>query len=465
MVVISPLTIPNVSRSTLAVVDRQLVVQEAFEMMWCFFGSYWSWLIPKLTVTSGCLAGAEMITFLAPAEKCFSAEARSVNRPLHSSTTSTFSAFQGRAAGSLSAVTSISFPSITSPFSVAVTFPGKVRCTESYLNKCASADGLSMSLTATTSSCSPRANAARMMQRPIRPNPLIANLTAIEISFIWAAESRRQRLRSQRRSRLLLRHRPPAKSVIAVRGSAKIRIRRAMVQMTARRIDPPPPYPSRQGTGLFQSFVHAWRGLIHAVVHQRNMRIHILAGILVGLAEKVTLVFCVLLIFFAEILNSALEQLVDLAVEQVHEKARLAKDAAAAGVLVLAIGTVVIFVAIVVHNWHTVVSHTEQIERQVALGVPFTVCAGILMMPNPRGLWADVALFGIGCALLFALARRSESLVFTAMTFGLLIVAGDASRSRRRTRTRALRLKRDAPAETGLPPRKEPSFPTRAGQP
>jgi diacylglycerol kinase (ATP) len=247
-----------------------------------------------------------------------------------------------------------------------------------------------------------------------------------------------------------------------------------MVQMTARRIDPPPPYPSRQGNGFFESFVHAWSGLIHAVVHQRNMRIHILAGILVGLvgmgiplglAEKVTLVFCVLLIFFAEILNSALEQLVDLAVEQVHEKARLAKDAAAAGVLVLAIGTVVIFVAVVVHNWHTVVSHTEQIERQVILGVPLTACAGILMMPNPRGLWADVALFGIGCALLFALALRSESLVFTAMTFGLLIVAGEASRSRWRTRARAVRLKRDAPAETALPPRKEPSFPTRAGQP
>src|SRR5260370_20248314 len=157
-------------------------------------------------------------------------------------------------------------------------------------------------------------------------------LPAIEMSCIWAAESRRQRLRSQRRWRLLLRHRPPAKSVIAVRGSAKIRIRRAMVQMTARRIDPPPPYPSRQGTGLFDSFVHAWSGLIHAVVHQRNMRIHILAGILVGLvgmgiplglAEKVTLGFFVLLIFFAVILHSALERLVDLAVEQMHCKDRL----------------------------------------------------------------------------------------------------------------------------------------------
>jgi len=249
-----------------------------------------------------------------------------------------------------------------------------------------------------------------------------------------------------------------------------------MVQMTARRIDPPPPppFPSRLGNGFFRSFVHAWSGLIHAVVHQRNMRIHILAGILVGLvgmgiplglAEKVTLVFCVLLIFFAEILNCALEQLVDLAVEQVHEKARLAKDAAAAGVLVLAIGTVVIFAAIVVANWPTVLSHTDQIERQVVFGVPLTICAGILMMPNPRGLWADVALFGIACALLFALAKRSQSLVFTAMTFGLLIVAGEASRSRRRAEARAAAVKRDGPVEVGLPPRKEASFPTRAGQP
>src|SRR5215813_14017959 len=127
-----------------------------------------------------------------------------------------------------------------------------------------------------------------------------------------------------------------------------------MSPLGARRIDTPPPYPERQGTGFFQSFVHAWSGLIHAVVYQRNMRIHMLAGIPLGLVEKVTLIFCVLLIFFAEILNTALEQLVDLAVEQLHEKARLAKDAAAAGVLVLAIGTVVIFAAILVHNWQTV---------------------------------------------------------------------------------------------------------------
>jgi diacylglycerol kinase (ATP) len=181
--------------------------------------------------------------------------------------------------------------------------------------------------------------------------------------------------------------------------------------------------------------------LIHTVVQQRNMRIHVAAGILVGLvgsgiplglAEKVTLIFCVLFIFFAEILNSALEQLVDLAVKEVHEDARGTKDAAAAGVLVLAIGTVVIFTAILVHNWETVVSHGPQIQHQVIFGVPLTTTAVLLMMPRPKSVLADVLLFLLGCGLLAALAVRSNSLVFTAMTFGLLVVAGDSARARRK---------------------------------
>src|SRR5262249_44542275 len=104
----------------------------------------------------------------------------------------------------------------------------------------------------------------------------------------------------------------------------------------------PPPFPLRQGPGVWSSAVHAWNGLVHTVLYQRNMRLHIVAAVLVGLvgsgiplglAEKVTLIFCVMLVFFAEILNTALEHLVDLAVQQFDEKARVAKDAAAAGVL------------------------------------------------------------------------------------------------------------------------------------
>ena len=102
----------------------------------------------------------------------------------------------------------------------------------------------------------------------------------------------------------------------------------------------PPPFQSKHPpTSFYRSVLHAWNGLIHTVVHQRNMRMHMISSLLVGLvgsgiplglAEKVTLIFCVLLVLFAEMLNSAMEQLVDLAIQQFDEKAKLTKDIAAA---------------------------------------------------------------------------------------------------------------------------------------
>src|SRR6266513_912197 len=115
MVVIKPWSMPKLSLRTFATGARQLVVQEALEMMWCFAGSYLSWLIPKATVMSGFFAGAEISTFFAPA------------------------------------VRFISLPSTVLLFSEWRTFPGQVRCTESYLHQCASEDGLSRSLMDTIS--------------------------------------------------------------------------------------------------------------------------------------------------------------------------------------------------------------------------------------------------------------------------------------------------------------------------
>jgi len=50
---------------------------------------------------SGCLAGAEMMTFFAPASRCLFAPSRSVKIPVDSMTMSTPSFFQGSWVGSL----------------------------------------------------------------------------------------------------------------------------------------------------------------------------------------------------------------------------------------------------------------------------------------------------------------------------------------------------------------------------
>src|SRR5258706_8758268 len=69
-VVISPSAKPKLSSITLATGARQLVVQEAFETILCFEGSYFSEFTPMTSVgTSSSLAlvGAEITTRLAPA--------------------------------------------------------------------------------------------------------------------------------------------------------------------------------------------------------------------------------------------------------------------------------------------------------------------------------------------------------------------------------------------------------------
>src|SRR6266851_3074136 len=78
---------------------RQLVVQEALEMMLCLAGSYFSWLTPMTTVMSSPLAGALMMIFLAPAAIWPLAFSASVNRPVDSMTYSTPSCFQASACG------------------------------------------------------------------------------------------------------------------------------------------------------------------------------------------------------------------------------------------------------------------------------------------------------------------------------------------------------------------------------
>jgi diacylglycerol kinase (ATP) len=184
--------------------------------------------------------------------------------------------------------------------------------------------------------------------------------------------------------------------------------------------------------GLVASFRHAINGLVETAATQRNMKIHVVSAVLVGLvgsgmplglAEKVTLIFCVMLVFFAETLNTAFEALVDLYTEKYRTEALMTKNVAAGGVLVLASGTVVIFAALLVHNAPTIASNGPAIARQTFLGVPLAMLTGFLLWKRPRPRWLNHALFLAGLVLLAFLAVRTTSSVFTAMTAALFGLA------------------------------------------
>jgi diacylglycerol kinase (ATP) len=101
---------------------------------------------------------------------------------------------------------------------------------------------------------------------------------------------------------------------------------------------------------LMVSFKYAWAGVSYAFTTQRNFRIHSLIGTLaVSLGVFLHLraveiaVICLTsgLVMALELLNTAIESVVDLTVKQsYHELAKIAKDCAAGAVLVSAIAAV-----------------------------------------------------------------------------------------------------------------------------
>lgn len=104
-----------------------------------------------------------------------------------------------------------------------------------------------------------------------------------------------------------------------------------------------PPPPSLRRT--LRSFGFASAGLRYLVRTQPNFRVHLAAAVtVVALAlalgatalELAVLVLAIGLVMVGEAFNTALEAVVDLASPAIHPLARIAKDVAAAGVLIAA---------------------------------------------------------------------------------------------------------------------------------
>src|ERR1700712_4086383 len=99
MVVMIAVTMPKLSFITFAIGARQLVVQDAQEII-VSLPSRIVWLTLNTTVLRSPVAGAEITTLLAPAFRWAAAFALSVKKPVLSITTSTSCCPQGICAGS-----------------------------------------------------------------------------------------------------------------------------------------------------------------------------------------------------------------------------------------------------------------------------------------------------------------------------------------------------------------------------
>lgn len=102
---------------------------------------------------------------------------------------------------------------------------------------------------------------------------------------------------------------------------------------------------------FLQSLHHAYNGIKELLKNERNMRIHIAMTVLVvtcsivfGLTalEKAVVISLCAIVISAELINTAIENAVNLSTAVFNMYARRAKDAAAAAVLVVSIGAAVV---------------------------------------------------------------------------------------------------------------------------
>jgi diacylglycerol kinase (ATP) len=100
------------------------------------------------------------------------------------------------------------------------------------------------------------------------------------------------------------------------------------------------------------SFKYAGNGVSYAFITQRNFRIHTFLAIFaisagwvlkISNVEMSIIALTCALVLVLELLNTAIESVVDLTVKQnYHELAKIAKDCAAGGVLISAIASLLV---------------------------------------------------------------------------------------------------------------------------
>ncbi len=110
-----------------------------------------------------------------------------------------------------------------------------------------------------------------------------------------------------------------------------------------------------QLTRLVKSFGYAFEGLQHAFTYDQNLRIHFLVAIVViifcvvlgvSALEMGLLGVMIILVITTEMINTAIERMVDLITKEHRVEAKIAKDVSSGMVFVSAVGSVIVGVLI-----------------------------------------------------------------------------------------------------------------------
>ena len=108
---------------------------------------------------------------------------------------------------------------------------------------------------------------------------------------------------------------------------------------------------------LIKSFGYAFEGIRLGLSVDQNLRIHSFVGTFVIIlslflrlqkSEFFLVVLAVFFVWFAELINTAIEEMTNLIVQEHRKEAKIAKDVAAAAVLLSAVYAIIMGIVIII---------------------------------------------------------------------------------------------------------------------
>jgi diacylglycerol kinase (ATP) len=185
---------------------------------------------------------------------------------------------------------------------------------------------------------------------------------------------------------------------------------------------------ARRQITLLKSFNFAFQGVVSAVRHQRNMRIHLFLGFLVLIVsiflnlsrlQLVVIFVAVAFVFITEMINSAIEAVVDMITDDFDPRAKVAKDLAAGAVLVAAVNALAVAYLVLADRLTHVSLDLVTVIRRSPAHLTIVALAVVLLAVVALKAWA-----GKGTPLSGGLPSGHSAVAFAAWTAVTFVIAG-----------------------------------------
>ncbi len=199
---------------------------------------------------------------------------------------------------------------------------------------------------------------------------------------------------------------------------------------------------------FISSFNYAIQGIVSVLKTEKNMKFHYLTALLVVIfslffnissIEFMIILFSIILVVFAEMVNTAIERTVDLVVQDYNPIAKYVKDVSAGAVLITAINAIVCAYLIFYEKFASVgdlfLFKIKNSDNHLAfvclfLVVALTIGGKFFLAKKNGGTYFQGGAVSGHCAIAFCAATIismvAENSLVTTASFGLALLVGES---------------------------------------